>query len=77
MQGVHDKSVTWGVQPGLPVYLLNGVCAFEVITEELLEVCSGECAELEVLQVGFQECFKGLGPPHKPLHTQVGVSHYL
>jgi len=54
----------------LPVYLLNGCRVFEVITEELLEVCCGECLEFEVLQVGFQEGFKGFGASHNSLGTQ-------
>ena len=51
---------TWGVQPGLPVYLLNGLCVFEVVTEVVLEVGSSERLELEVLQVCLQESLKRL-----------------
>ena len=73
VQRVDKSNCTWGVKPGLPVYLLSGCRVFEVITEELLEICCGECLELEVLQVGFQEGLKGLGSSHKSLGTQASA----
>ena len=54
------KLLTWGVQPGLPIYLLNGLTFLEVVAEVVLEVSGCERLELEMLQVGFQECLKGL-----------------
>ncbi len=41
--------LTWGVEPGLPIYLLNGLSVLEVVTEVVLEVSGCERLELEVL----------------------------
>ena len=59
---------TWGIKPGLPVYLLDGLRLSEVGAEEVLEVICGERLELEVLQVGFQEGLKGFWASHESLY---------
>ncbi len=41
--------LTWRVQPGLPIYLLNDLRILEVVTEVVLEVSGCERLELEVL----------------------------
>ena len=67
---MQERQITWGIQPGLPVYVLDNFCVPEVVTEEALEVVCGERPELVMLQVGLQEGFKGLGASHKSLHRE-------
>ena len=57
---LQERQSTWGIKPGVPVYLLDSFCTLEVVAEKVLEVVGGERPKFEMLQIGLQEGFKGL-----------------
>lgn len=66
--------LTWCIQPSLPVNVLHCFGVLEVGAEVALEVVSGECLELEILQVSLQEGFKLGSPPDQALRSMQSMA---